>query len=126
MTNEKLIIFINNIIFLGLYNTTIKNPEIVEIILDMLFSHLNLYLHADDNILPPIKLELCTDIHGMDVIMKEPIAQLIFALQKIYINTITKNSSTSEKIYNILELLCEKMTIIELEHLNLVIKILFI
>lgn len=91
----------------------------------MLFSHLNLYLHVDDNILPPVKLELCTDIHGMDVVMQEPIAQLIFALQKIYINTTTKNSNTSEKIYNILESLCKKMTIIELEHLNLVIKILF-
>lgn len=125
MINEKLTIFINNIIFLGLYNIAIKNPEIVEIILDMLFSHLNLYLHVDDNILPPVKLELCTDIHGMDVVMQEPIAQLIFALQKIYINTTTKNSSTSEKIYNILESLCKKMTIIELEHLNLVIKILF-
>lgn len=125
MINEKLTIFINNIIFLGLYNIAIKNPEIVEIILDMLFSHLNLYLYVDDNILPPVKLELCTDIHGMDVVMQEPIAQLIFALQKIYINTTTKNSSTSEKIYNILESLCKKMTIIELEHLNLVIKILF-
>lgn len=125
MINEKLTIFINNIIFLGLYNTAIKNPEIVEIILDMLFSHLNLYLHVDDNILPPVKLELCTDIHGMDVVMQEPIAQLIFALQKIYINTTTKNSNTSEKIYNILESLCKKMIIIELEHLNLVIKILF-
>ncbi|XP_043789127.1 Fanconi anemia group I protein isoform X2 [Apis laboriosa] len=103
----------------GLYNTAMKNPEIIEIILDMLFSHLNLYLHTDDNILPPVKLELCTDIHGMDVIMQEPIAQLIFALQKIYINAITKNSSIFEKIYNILESLCKKMTIIELEHLNL-------
>lgn len=125
MTNEKFIIFINNIIFLGLYNTAIKNPEIVEIILDMLFSHLNLYLHTNDNILPPVKLELCTDNHGMDVVMQEPIAQLIFALQKIYINAITKNSSIFEKIYNILESLCKKMTIIELEHLNLVIEILF-
>lgn len=121
MINEKLLIFINNIIFLGLYNSAIKNPEIVEIILDMLFSHLNLYLH--DNILPPVKLELCTDIHGIDIVMQEPIAQLIFALQKIYINTITKNSSIFEKIYNILESLCKKMAIIELEHLNLVIKI---
>lgn len=123
MINEKLLIFINNIIFLGLYNSAIKNPEIVEIILDMLFSHLNLYLHADDNILPPVKLELCIDIHGIDIVMQEPIAQLIFALQKIYINTITKNSSIFEKIYNILESLCKKMAIIELEHLNLVIKI---
>lgn len=107
-------------LFLGLYATVTKNPEITEIVLNMLLSHLNLYLNTDDSVLPPVKLELCTDVHGVEVILQEPIAQLIFTLQKIYINTVVKNLHISEKLHNILKSLCKKMAITELEHLNLV------
>lgn len=126
MTNNLLFdiaIFLISITFLGLYGTVIKNPEITEILVDMLLSHLNLYLHTDDSTLPPVKLELCTDVHGVEVVLQEPIAQLIFTLQKTYINTVVKNSHTLEKLHDILKSLCRKMAITELEHLNLVIKI---
>lgn len=116
-------IFLISITFLGLYGTVTKNPEITEILVDMLLSHLNLYLHTDDSALPPVKLELCTDVHGVEVVLQEPIAQLIFTLQKTYINTVVKNSHTLEKLHDILKSLCRKMAITELEHLNLVIKI---
>lgn len=126
MTNNLLfdiVIFLISITFLGLYGTVTKNPEITEILVDMLLSHLNLYLHTDDSALPPVKLELCTDVHGMEIVLQEPIAQLIFTLQKTYINTVVKNSRTLEKLHDILKSLCRKMAITELEHLNLVIKI---
>lgn len=100
-----------------------KNPEITEILLDMLLSHLNIYLNIDDSVLPPVKLELCTDIRGAEVVLQEPIAQLIFVLQKIYINTVVKDSSTFTKLHDILESLCRKMAATELEHLNLVITV---
>ncbi|XP_043519623.1 Fanconi anemia group I protein isoform X2 [Frieseomelitta varia] len=103
----------------SLYATVTKNPEITEIVLNMLLSHLNLYLNTDDSVLPPVKLELCTDVHGVEVILQEPIAQLIFTLQKIYINSVVKNLHTSEKLHDILKSLCNKMAITELEHLNL-------
>ncbi|KAK1122548.1 hypothetical protein K0M31_008998 [Melipona bicolor] len=103
----------------SLYATVTKNPEITEIVLDMLLSHLNLYLNTDDSVLPPVKLELCTDVHGVEVILQEPIAQLIFTLQKIYINTVVQNLHTSEKLHDVLKSLCKKMAITELEHLNL-------
>lgn len=126
MTNNLLfdiVIFLISITFLGLYGTVTKNPEITEILVDMLLSHLNLYLHTDDSALPPVKLELCTDVHGVEIVLQEPIAQLIFTLQKTYINTVVKNSRTLEKLHDILKSLCRKMAITELEHLNLVIKI---
>lgn len=126
MTNNLLFdiaIFLISITFLGLYGTVTKNPEITEILVDMLLSHLNLYLHTDDSALPPVKLELCTDVHGVEIVLQEPIAQLIFTLQKTYINTVVKNSRTLEKLHDILKSLCRKMAITELEHLNLVIKI---
>ena len=107
-------------LFLGLYAAITKNPEITEIVLNMLLSHLNLYLNTDDSVLPPVKLELCTDVHGVEVILQEPIAQLIFTLQKIFINSVVKNLHTSEKLHDILKSLCKKMAITELEHLNLV------
>lgn len=119
----EIAIFLISITFLGLYGTVTKNPEITEILVDMLLSHLNLYLHTDDSALPPVKLELCTDVHGVEVVLQEPIAQLIFTLQKTYINTVVKNSHTLEKLHDILKSLCRKMAITELEHLNLVIKI---
>ncbi|OAD51916.1 Fanconi anemia group I protein [Eufriesea mexicana] len=103
----------------GLYHTVTKNPEITEILLDMLLSHLNIYLNIDDSILPPVKLELCTDIHGAEVVLQEPIAQLIFVLQKIYINTVVKDSNTFIKLHDVLESLCRKMAATELEHLHL-------
>lgn len=126
MTNNLLFdiaIFLISITFLGLYGTVTKNPEITEILVDMLLSHLNLYLYTDDSALPPVKLELCTDVHGVEIVLQEPIAQLIFTLQKTYINTVVKNSRTLEKLHDILKSLCRKMAITELEHLNLVIKI---
>lgn len=126
MTNNLLFdiaIFLISITFLGLYGTVTKNPEITEILVDMLLSHLNLYLHTDDSALPPVKLELCTDVHGVEIVLQEPIAQLIFTLQKTYINAVVKNSRTLEKLHDILKSLCRKMAITELEHLNLVIKI---
>ncbi|CAK9794572.1 Fanconi anemia group I protein [Anthophora plagiata] len=103
----------------GLHDTVRKNLEITEILLDMLLSHFNLYFNTDDNILPPVKFELCTDIHGMEVVLQEPIAQLIFTLQKIYINTIPRTSDTFEKLHGILESLCRRMAATDLEHFNL-------
>lgn len=109
-------------IFLGLYGAVVKNPEITEIVLDMLLAHLNIYLETDVDVLPPVKFELCADYHGTEVVLQEPIAEMIFALQKIYIDTIPKKSNTLDKLRDILESLCTRMASTELEHLNLVIE----
>ncbi|KZC06011.1 Fanconi anemia group I protein like protein [Dufourea novaeangliae] len=103
----------------GLYGAVTRNPEITEIVLDMLLSHLSLYLEEDNNVLPPVKFELCADIEGMEVILKEPIAELIFAIQKIYMGKISRKSNVSDKLHTVLESLCRRMAATELEHLNL-------
>ncbi|KOC59133.1 Fanconi anemia group I protein like protein [Habropoda laboriosa] len=103
----------------GLHDTISKNSEITEILLDMLLSHFNLYFHTDDDILPPVRFELCTDIRGTEIVLQEPIAQLIFTLQKIYIDTIPRNSNTFETLYSILESLCRRMPATDFEHFNL-------
>ncbi|XP_076166538.1 Fanconi anemia complementation group I isoform X2 [Ptiloglossa arizonensis] len=103
----------------GFYGSIKKNPGITEVVMDMLLSHLNFYLKIDGDILPPVKFELCTNIHGEEVIIQEPIGELIFAIQKIYIHTLPKKSNIFDKAYNSLESLCTKMAATELEHLNL-------
>nr|XP_031847431.1 Fanconi anemia group I protein homolog [Nomia melanderi] len=106
-------------LYKGLYGAVTKNPDITEMVLTMLFSHLNLYVERDDNVLPPIKFELCMDVQEMDIILKEPIAELIFAIQKIYSDAISKNSNISDRWYNHLESLSKRVAATDLEHLNL-------
>ncbi|XP_076241855.1 Fanconi anemia complementation group I [Calliopsis andreniformis] len=106
-------------LYQGLHSAIEKNPEITESVLDMLLSHLNLYIEEDDDVLPPVKFELCSNSNGTEVVLEEPIAELIFALQKIYIAMISRKSNTLIKLHDILESLCTRMTITELEHLNL-------
>ncbi|XP_076759564.1 Fanconi anemia complementation group I [Xylocopa sonorina] len=103
----------------GLHDAVAKNPNITEVLLDMLLSHLNLYLDTDESILPPVKFELCTDLRGMDVVQQEPIAHLIFSLQKIYNNAVAKESNICRKLYDTLKALCRRMMAMKLEHLNL-------
>ncbi|XP_078053426.1 Fanconi anemia complementation group I isoform X2 [Augochlora pura] len=105
-------------LYKGFYGASAKNSEITEIVLNMLVSHLNLYLEKD-NILPPIKFELCFDVQGTEVVLKEPIAELIFVIQKIYLRMFSQISNTSSKWHDILELLCTHMASTDLEHLNL-------
>ncbi|XP_026674075.1 Fanconi anemia group I protein isoform X2 [Ceratina calcarata] len=103
----------------GLYDAITKNPGIIEILIDMFLSHLNLYVETDDSILPPVKFDLCIEIHGTEVVLQEPIGQLIFALQKICVNSTARYSNVFEKLRDTLELLCKGMAATQLEHLNL-------
>lgn len=114
---------LRNDALLGLYDAITKNSEIIESVLDMLLSHLNLYIEADDDVLPPVKFELCANFHGTEVVLEEPIAELIFVLQKIYMDVASRKSNTLNKLHDILESLCTRMAATELEHLNLVIEI---
>ncbi|XP_033322360.2 Fanconi anemia complementation group I isoform X5 [Megalopta genalis] len=105
-------------LYKGFYGTVARNPEITEVVLNMLVSHLNLYLEKDD-ILPPVKFELCIDVQETEVVLKEPIAELIFVIQKIYHRMFSRTSNISDEWHDILELLCTRMAATNLEHLNL-------
>nr|XP_034193738.1 Fanconi anemia group I protein isoform X2 [Osmia lignaria] len=103
----------------GLYDTVMKNSEITEIVLDMLLAHFNLYVDTDDDVLPPVKFDLCTNVLGTEIVPQEPIAELIFALQKIYVDTMPRKSAAFDKVRDALELMCRKMIATQMEHLNL-------
>ncbi|KAI4477388.1 hypothetical protein M0804_012774 [Polistes exclamans] len=102
----------------GLSEVVIKNPELSEYIIEILFAQLNLYFETDENILPPLKIDLSADMNDLQMIPREPIAILISVLQAIYIKIASKDWEILNKIAIILESLCMRMTRIELEHLN--------
>ncbi|XP_015609522.1 Fanconi anemia group I protein isoform X2 [Cephus cinctus] len=96
------------------------NPELSEEIAQVLLDHFSKYYEGNDaEILPPIKFDKCSEFQGTDAILREPIAHLIFLLQKIYLLNASSNSPIFEKLAHILELLCKNMSKTELEHCNL-------
>lgn len=98
----------------------LKNIEIAEYILEMLLPHFNTFFEADENVVVPVKLELCTALQGDQVVLQEPLAELILTLQKIYIKSALIKSSFVDELAIILESLCRRMPRLETEHLNLV------
>lgn len=106
----------------GLYEAVLRNTEIAEYILEMLLPHFQIYFEADENIVIPVKLELCTAVQGEQVVLQEPLAELIFVLQKIYIKAALMKSSLIDELAIILESLCRRMPRLDSEHLNLVKK----
>ncbi|XP_011335090.1 Fanconi anemia group I protein homolog isoform X2 [Ooceraea biroi] len=103
----------------GLYEAVLRNIEIAEYILEMLLPHFKVYFEPDENILIPAKLELCTAVQGEQVVLQEPLAELIFVLQKIYIKAALVKSSLIDELAMILESLCRRMPRLDTEHLNL-------
>jgi len=108
------------IIYIGLYEVVLRNTEIAEYILEMLLPHFKIYFETDENVLIPVKLELCMAVQGEQVVLQEPLAELIFVLQKIYIKAALMKSSRIDELAIILESLCRRMTRLDTEHLNLV------
>ncbi|XP_066601799.1 Fanconi anemia group I protein homolog isoform X2 [Prorops nasuta] len=106
-------------LYKGLYEAVVNNPCISVDILDMLYTHFNTYYEQDENVLPPINLDKCMDIRGVQVIVTEPIAELLFFMQKIYVLTASNDEVIFDKVSAIFESLCKRMSRIELEHLNL-------
>ncbi|XP_071633870.1 Fanconi anemia group I protein isoform X1 [Temnothorax longispinosus] len=103
----------------GLYEAMLKNIEITEYILEMILPHFKTFFEADENVVVPVKLELCTAVQGDQVILQEPLAELILTLQKIYIKSALMKSSFVDELAIILESLCRRMPRLETEHLNL-------
>ncbi|KAI4488492.1 hypothetical protein M0802_011598 [Mischocyttarus mexicanus] len=103
----------------GLSEVVIKNPEVSEYVVEILLAQLNLYFETDENILPPLRIDLNADMNNLQMIPREPIAILISVLQTIYIQVASKDWEILNKIAIILESLCARMARTELEHLNL-------
>lgn len=106
--------------YLGLYEAVLTNSEIAEYVLEMLLPHFKMFFEMDENVRVPVKLELCTVAQGEEIILQEPLAELIFILQKIYIKSALVKSSLVDELAVILESLCRRMSRLDVEDLNLV------
>ncbi|XP_018402667.1 PREDICTED: Fanconi anemia group I protein [Cyphomyrmex costatus] len=103
----------------GLYEAVLKNIEITEYVLEMLLPHFKTFFETDENVVVPVKLELCTAVQGDQIILQEPLAELVLVLQKIYIKSALIKSSFVNELAIILESLCRRMPRLEVEHLSL-------
>lgn len=106
--------------FLELYFGILKNQELTEYVVEMLLEHFSKYYEKDADVLPPLIFDKCTSIQGVEVVLQEPLADLIFALQKIYVKVASKDSSRIDKLAVVLESLCVRMAQMDLEHMGLV------
>lgn len=97
-----------------------KNIKIAEYVLEMLLPHFKTFFETDENVVVPVNLELCTAVQGDQVVLQEPLAELILILQKIYIKSALIKSIFIDDLAIILESLCRRMPRLETEHLNLV------
>ena len=98
------------------------NPDLAEPISKMLLERFITFYVPDENIQPPIELKKCITFQAAEVITQEPIGDMIYSLQKMYISTASKNSQVVERLSVILESLCKRMAQLELEHLEMVIR----
>jgi len=98
----------------------LRNTKTAEYVLEMLLPHFETFFEKDENVVVPLKLELCMAVQGDQVVLQEPLAELILTLQKIYIKSALIKSSFIDELAIILESLCRRMSQLETEHLNLV------
>ncbi|XP_011882378.1 PREDICTED: Fanconi anemia group I protein isoform X2 [Vollenhovia emeryi] len=103
----------------GLYEAILKNIEIAAYILEMLVPHFKTFFESDENVVLPVKLDLCLAVQGDQAVIQEPLAELILMLQKIYIKSALVRSSFVDELAIILESLCKRMPRLETEHLSL-------
>ena len=86
----------------------------------MLLEHFFKYYADDVNILPPISFEKFSVNRGANVVLREPLFDLMFSLRKIDLNVALKDSPEIDKLANVLESLCKRMSETDLEHMGLV------
>ncbi|XP_033210812.1 Fanconi anemia group I protein homolog isoform X3 [Belonocnema kinseyi] len=105
--------------YTGLYDAITVNSELAEFVTEMLLERFKLFYEPDENIVPPVIFDKCTITQGAEEILQEPLGELIFLIQKIYIKTASKNYAAVHEFSMILESFCRRTSRTEAEHLNL-------
>lgn len=86
----------------------------------MLFERMIKFYNTEEDTMPPVILDDCIVAQGTEMVIQEPIGDLIYSLQRIYIHTAANSSPQIDRLSMILESLCKRMAQIELEHLQMV------
>lgn len=106
-------------LYQGVYDAVVVNMELAEYVSEMLLDHFKLFWEPSENILPPIVFDKCTITQGAEEVLQEPLGELVFLIQKLYIKTALKNYAAVNTFSIILESLCKRISLTEAEHLNL-------
>uniref|UniRef100_A0A0C9QHI6 Fanci_0 protein n=1 Tax=Fopius arisanus TaxID=64838 RepID=A0A0C9QHI6_9HYME len=105
-------------LYKGLHEAVALNPELGEAAIELLLGHFQDFYESDETVKPPLMLDNCSSIAGPEALLQEPIGHLIFTLQKIYCTVASKNLDSLDRLSNVLESLCKRMTPSALDHLQ--------
>lgn len=94
-------------------------------VLDMLLDHFNQFYESDVAILPPLNVAKAVKIIGIDAILQEPIAKLMFAIQQIVVkaseeSTDAEQPRSLEKFTDILTSIVSRLINCDINNFDLV------
>ncbi|KAK9718765.1 FANCI helical domain 2 [Popillia japonica] len=105
----------------GLNDAVNHNPELALPVLNVLWVQFLKYYNVDEDVLPPIDFSKITVVKDTDVIVQEPIAQLVSAINFLIIKvqTLEDEDTNAEKFIEVMESLCRRLIKCELIHFEL-------
>ncbi|XP_049848207.1 Fanconi anemia group I protein-like [Schistocerca gregaria] len=108
-------------LYQGLHDAVCKNPVLFPHALELLSEHFSQYYEKSENVLPPVNFSKIIEVKGASVILKEPLANLLFVIQQLTVKALrnSENSKqTADKLQQMLESLTDRMIKCSLEDLG--------
>lgn len=96
------------------------NPELSIPVLDVLWCHFNNYYVMDEETLPPLQFDNIHQVKDPDVVLKEPLGHLVYAIGLIVAIVQDDSNPTVQKFCAVMDSLTTRMINCELHHLGLV------
>ncbi|GLV41723.1 Fanconi anemia complementation group I [Carabus blaptoides fortunei] len=106
----------------GLYDAVCMNSELGIPVLDMLWVHFNQYYNNEEDALPPLLLPKIVVSRNVDVLLQEPLGQLIYVIGLIVTKLLETHDTSHPSIArftNVLQSLSDRMSKCELIHFEL-------
>ncbi|XP_018318528.1 Fanconi anemia group I protein [Agrilus planipennis] len=110
-------------LYKGLYDAVCMNMELIVPTLDIISSHFNHFYVADEESLPPLEFSKITLVKDSNVVLQEPLAELIQVSCLIVAKMVESEDGCCEpstlRFKSQLDSLCSRMTNCELIHFEL-------
>ncbi|CAH1782677.1 unnamed protein product [Owenia fusiformis] len=106
-------------LYQGLCDTLQKNPVLGEPILQMLKAQMKVYYKSVEDVVPPVDLEKCITAQGDQIILVEPLAHLVYAMQQCVLHVEDNDTDVYNDINDMLDSLSRRMIKSELEDFEL-------
>ncbi|KAI4458189.1 hypothetical protein MML48_7g00003128 [Holotrichia oblita] len=105
----------------GLNDAVNHNPDLSLPVLNVLWSQFLKYYNFDEDVLPPVDFSKISIIRDVDVIVQEPIGQLVCAINFLIakVQTLEDEDINAAKFIEVMESLCRRLIKCELIHFEL-------